>query len=83
MLTTVLMFISPIFFPINALPEKFQIFVRLNPIAPVIEQTRQVLFWGQLPNKYEYGICLMIATMVCIVGFYWFQKTRKGFADVI
>jgi len=83
MITTVLMFISPIFFPISALPEKFQIFVKLNPLAPVIEETRQVLFWGDLPDPYEYGLCLLVATLIACFGFYWFQKTRKGFADVI
>jgi lipopolysaccharide transport system permease protein len=82
-LTTVLMFMSPIFFPVSALPEKFQVFVKLNPLAPIIEETRQVLFWGQIPNLYEYGLCLFIATLIAMFGFYWFQKTRKGFADVI
>jgi len=83
MLTTVLMFMSPIFFPIEALPDKFQIFVVLNPLAPVIQETRKVLFWGELPNLVEFSICLILSLMVALIGFYWFQKTRKGFADVI
>jgi lipopolysaccharide transport system permease protein len=83
MLTTVLLFLSPIFFPISALPENYQIFIKLNPLAPVIEQSRQVLFWGNLPNPYEYGLCLIVALIIACFGFYWFQKTRKGFADVI
>jgi lipopolysaccharide transport system permease protein len=83
MVVNILMFISPIFFPINALPEKYQIFVKLNPLAPVIEETRKVLFWGQTPNLYEYGPCLFMAILIMMIGFYWFQKTRKGFADVL
>ena len=83
MLTTVLLFLSPIFFPISALPEKYQIFVKLNPLVPVIEESRQVLFWGNLPNFQDYFICLLVALLSAVFGFYWFQKTRKGFADVI
>jgi lipopolysaccharide transport system permease protein len=81
--TTVVMFLSPIFYPVNALPERFQIFVKLNPLAPVIEQARQILFWGQYPDLKEYLIGLFIALLIAYLGFFWFQKTRKGFADVI
>jgi len=82
-LTTVLMFLSPIFYPVSALPQRFQAYVKLNPLAPVIEQSRQVLFWGVVPDFIEYLFCLLIAFLVASLGFVWFQKTRKGFADVI
>ncbi len=42
--TTVLMFLSPIFYPISALPEAYRSYLLLNPIMPAIEQTRNVLF---------------------------------------
>ena len=82
-LTTILMFLSPIFYPVSALPENFQFYVNLNPLAPVIEQSRQVLFWGVVPSLLEYAICLIVAFFIAVLGFIWFQKTRKGFADVI
>lgn len=82
-MTTVLMFLSPIFYPLNALPEKYQIFVKLNPLALSIEQSRQILFWGLIPSLVEYFFCLIGAFVIAWFGFVWFQKTRKGFADVI
>jgi len=81
--TTVLMFLSPIFYPASALPEKYRQFLLLNPLFPVIEQTREVLFWGKVPNLIVLSLCMLISIVVAWLGFAWFQKTRKGFADVL
>jgi lipopolysaccharide transport system permease protein len=81
--TTVLMFLSPIFYPASALPEKYRNFLLLNPLTPAIEQARQVLFWGKLPNMTLLAFYLLGAAFVAWLGFAWFQKTRKGFADVL
>jgi lipopolysaccharide transport system permease protein len=81
--TTILMFLSPIFYPISALPERFQSYAKFNPLASIIEQTRKVLFWGDAPDFFQYLSCLAISILVAILGFIFFQKTRKGFADVI
>lgn len=80
---TVTMFLSPIFYPISALPDKFQSIVLLNPLATVIEQMRQILFWGQPADFTYYWLELLGSTVVAWLGFAWFQKTRKGFADVL
>jgi lipopolysaccharide transport system permease protein len=80
---TVLMFLSPIFFPASALPPKYQTFLYFNPLTIIIEQTRDVLYWGKAPDFSALGIYLMASLAVAAAGFAWFQKTRKGFADVI
>jgi len=82
-LTTVLMFLSPIFYPASALPENYQYLLMLNPLTPAIEYAREILFWGRLPDFKVLGIYLMGSTLIAWLGFAWFQKTRKGFADVI
>ncbi|MBU3641080.1 ABC transporter permease [Polynucleobacter sp. Fuers-14] len=82
-MTTVLMFLSPIFYPVDSLPEKFQAFVSLNPLASVIQQSRQALFWGGAPDLFEYLTYLLGSFFISLLGFIWFQKSRKGFADVI
>ncbi|OJY71367.1 MULTISPECIES: ABC transporter permease [unclassified Rhizobium] len=80
---TVTMFLSPIFYPISALPERFQSIVLLNPLATVIEQMRQILFWRQPTDLTYYWLELLGSAIVAWLGFAWFQKTRKGFADVL
>ena len=83
LLITVLMFLSPIFFPASALPEVYRPLLYINPLTPVVEQTRDVLFWGKAPDFAMLGIYLLATSIIAWLGFAWFQKTRKGFADVL
>jgi lipopolysaccharide transport system permease protein len=82
-ITSILLFMSPIFYPLSALPEQLQPWLLLNPITQVVEGTRDVLLWGVLPNVPLYLAYLLGSLLVSWLGFAWFQKTRKGFADVI
>ncbi len=81
--TTVLMFLSPIFYPVTALPEDYRAIMYLNPLAHLIEQARAVTIWGQMPDWGALGLGLAVSLAVAWLGFAWFQKTRRGFADVL
>lgn len=81
--TTVMMFMAPVFYPITAVPEKLRPIIMANPLTIIIEQAREVLVWGHLPNWTVLGLYTIVATTVAWVGYAWFQKTRKGFADVL
>lgn len=81
--TTVLMFLSPVFYPVNAVPERFRPFILANPLTFIIEQAREVLIWGHLPDWSGLAIYTLAAVTVAWAGYAWFQKTRKGFADVL
>lgn len=82
-LITILMFLSPIFYPITALPEQYQFYLKINPLAHAIEGIRGVLYWGTTPSIIFYS-AFFVCSLVCAwIGFIWFQKTRKGFADVL
>lgn len=80
---SVLMFMSPIFYPVTALPADYQKLLMLNPITPTIEMTREVLYQGHLPDLTLWLTTMTMALIVAFAGFAWFQKTRKGFADVL
>lgn len=82
-ITTVLMFLSPVFYPITAVPESFRPLIMANPLTFIIEQAREVLIWGHLPNWTGLGAYLLAAAIIIWIGYVWFQKTRKGFADVL
>jgi lipopolysaccharide transport system permease protein len=80
---TVLMFLSPFFSPLSAVPEKYRVFISLNPIAMAISQLREILFWGRgldLDTLLPYYI---FSFFIAWIGFLWFQLTRRWFADVI
>jgi len=82
-ITIMLMFLSPIFYPATALPETYRHLLYLNPLTSVIEQTRDVLFWGKAPDFTLLALYWIATTIIAWLGFAWFQKTRKGFADVL
>ena len=82
-ITMVLLFFSPIFYPVTALPVKLRPWIMANPLTFIIEQARAVLIWGHLPNWMGLGIYTLAAIAVAWLGYVWFQKTRKGFADVL
>ncbi len=82
-LTTVLMFLSPVFYPVTAVPERFRAFILANPLTFIIEQAREVLIWGHVPDWQGLAVYTASACVAAWVGYAWFQKTRKGFADVL
>lgn len=82
-LTTLMLFMSPIFYPASVLPKEFRPYLFLNPLTFIIEQFRDILIFGNSPAWARLSIYTIISAMVAIAGFYWFQKTRKGFADVL
>ncbi|WP_084454984.1 ABC transporter permease [Comamonas composti] len=83
LLTSVLLFMSPVFFPLKSLPENFQPWMQANPLTFIIEQVRGVLVFGEMPNIWGLFLYFLISLLFSLIGFKWFQKTRKGFADVL
>ncbi|MBU3612844.1 ABC transporter permease [Polynucleobacter sp. MG-27-Goln-C1] len=81
--TSVLMFLSPVFYPLDSLPAELRIWVMLNPATFIIEQVRQVVIVGDLPDWGGLGLYAVIAIFLMYGGYVWFQKTRRGFADVL
>jgi lipopolysaccharide transport system permease protein len=82
-ITMAMMFLSPIFYPATALPDAYQHILFFNPLTPAIEMMREVLYWGKSPNLALLSIYWLMTTVIAWLGFAWFQKTRKGFADVL
>lgn len=81
--TMALMFLSPIFYPVAVLPAEYQSIMHLNPLTYIIEDTRNVMIWGRGISWSLWGYWTAASILVAWLGFAWFQKTRKGFADVI
>ncbi|MDH0748958.1 ABC transporter permease [Pseudomonas sp. GD03842] len=82
-LTTVLLFLSPVLYPVAALPDAYQPWLKLNPLTYIIEESRSVLLFGNLPDWGSLAIAITAGALIAAIGFWFFQKTRKGFADVI
>lgn len=83
LLTTILLFASPVFYPTSSIPEQIRPWMHLNPLTFVIEQTRNALFGSATPDFLGLALYSAIAIAIAWLGYAWFQKTRKGFADVL
>ncbi len=83
LLTSVLMFVSPIFYGVDRIPERFRPFLWLNPISYGVVQVREVLMWGRLPDWGYLSLYVIAGLLFAQLAFAWFQKARKGFADVL
>ena len=77
------MFLSPIFYPLSAIPEAYRGLIQLNPLTLVLNSSKSVMFWGQMPHWIDWILYAFVSWVVGWLGFVWFQKTRKGFADVV
>jgi lipopolysaccharide transport system permease protein len=78
-----MLFLSPVFFPVSSLPEDMRPLMMANPLTFIIEQVRAVLIWGNTPDWAGLGLYSLMALFTAWVGYAWFQRTRKGFADVL
>ncbi len=83
MLTTVLFFVSPIIYPVSGVPEEFRSWLRLSPLTFFVEEGRNTLLFGVLPDPINLAIAYVAAIVVVWAGYAIFQKARRGFADVL
>jgi lipopolysaccharide transport system permease protein len=83
LIATIAMFASPVLFPMENVPEKYRIILYFNPITLVVEQLREVVILGTVPDVYHTMIYFIAAIAIFIIGLVWFQIVRKGFADVL
>jgi lipopolysaccharide transport system permease protein len=78
-----MMYLSPIFFPLIMVPARVRPFFYANPLAFVIESTRAALFGGEWPNWVALVVYAALAWLFAAAGYRWFLYVKPGFADVV
>ncbi|CAD7725052.1 hypothetical protein LMG31886_36910 [Xanthomonas hydrangeae] len=82
-LATAVLFLSSAIIPVDTLPQKYQLIFHLNPLTFIIDEARAVGFWGRMPDWQGLATYLLGALVFAYLGYAVFQKTRRGFADVL
>src|SRR5215468_9953866 len=77
------MYLTPIFYPENQIPTRYHWMVNLNPMAPLIRSYRRILLEGSAPDWRGLGVTMAFALVCFILGNWWFQRTKKAFADIL
>lgn len=83
LLVTALMFLTPIFYPLTAIPPEFRFIYGFNPLSYIVEDARRVLLWSEFPDWGWVLVGTPLSALVAWLGYAWFHKARRGFADVI
>ncbi len=79
----VLFFLTPIFYSLQGIDQRAARILSMSPLAYVVETIRAVFIYGQMPNWHQFGMVTAVCFVVMQLGFVWFEKTKRGFADVI
>lgn len=82
MLLRIGMYATPIAFPASAVPDKYQLFFYMNPIAGVVEGIRWCILGGTSPGQYVY-ISFVIVLLLFIAGIFYFNKVQRKMADIL
>ena len=80
---SLLMFLSPVFYSASSLSPRWQFWMRLNPLTPVIENLRLAVFSGGIPNWGDWSVALGSSIVMALFGAWVFRMTRDGFSDVL
>lgn len=83
LLVTVLMFLSPVFFSLDSMPEPYKSIAVLNPLTLIIEETRKVLLYGLLPDFKSLSIYFLFSFCFMQLSYIFLLKVKKGFGDAI
>jgi lipopolysaccharide transport system permease protein len=78
-----LFFLTPIFYRVEHLPEHLQGAAMLNPLAIIVAASRDVVVYGRVPNMTHLGLTTVISLATMQLGYAWFMKSKRGFADVL
>jgi lipopolysaccharide transport system permease protein len=82
-ITSALIFLSPVFYPLESVPEPFRNFIAANPLTKYVEMIRGIMVFGESPSFIDWFTAVLFALFLAVGGYAWFNLTKKGFADVI
>jgi len=77
-----LMFLSPVFYPVEAVPESLRPLYTFNPVGPVIEALRAALA-GMSINWLSWSLALALSLAAFFLGHIFFRHSRDEFADAL
>lgn len=77
------MYLTPIIYPEQSVPARFRPALELNPFTPLVRSYRRALLEGAPPDWVGLAYTTALAFAAFLLGYWWFARTRKNFADVI
>lgn len=79
----VLIFMTPIFYSMEMIPEPLRPILAINPLTNIVQTTRYILIYSRWPDWINLAVGILISLAIFQLGYFWFMKTKRGFADVL
>ncbi|KDA53094.1 hypothetical protein EG19_07770 [Thermoanaerobaculum aquaticum] len=83
LLPQLLFFLTPIAFPLSAVPESLRVVFLMNPLTTIVEDFRGVILFGKALPWGRWVVLTGSSAVFAWLGYVWFAKTKKGFAEVL
>lgn len=77
------MYLTPIIYPETIVPERYRPFINANPFTALVRSYRRIFLEGLAPDWPSLAYFAILSAIVFLIGYWWFAKTRRNFADVI
>lgn len=81
--TAALIFLSPVFYPIESVPQEYRGFIEANPLTQYVQMTRGIMVFGVTPSFTDYSFSFLLSACLAAIGYWWFSITKRGFSDVL
>ena len=75
------MYLTPVLYPVESIPEQFRGLFYLNPMTPVIVAYRDILYYKKSPEWELLSSSAMLALIVMLAGFISFHYLKRHFAE--
>ena len=75
------MYLTPIMYSIEIVPEQYQRIFSINPMTPIIRAYRDILYYGQVPHIRTFVSAIILGVIILVFGFCFFGRLKRGFAE--
>lgn len=82
-LATAMLFLSSAIVPVQSLPEQYRWVFNANPLTLIIDQARELVIWGRMPDWSALGLYTVCVTVLAGLALLFFRRMRGGFGDVL
>jgi len=80
-ITMAWMYLTPIMYDVNMIPDEFRLIFNLNPMTPIIVAYREILYYKQVPELSNLCHAMILGIFILILGSVVFSKLQRNFAE--
>lgn len=80
-LMTAWFYLTPVFYPLSMVPERYQAIFKLNPMTHIEQAYREIFYYGKAPNMETLALCFLFSLIFLLIGLILFGNLKKRFAE--